>query len=66
MPFELRKAADIDGQLYYAQKYCTNQTRVFLGAGDALILPQKKLLELCAKISAILPDSFPATVELCK
>ena len=55
VPFGLRQAADIDGQLDFAQKYCTNQTRVFLGAGDALILPQKKLLELCDKISAKLP-----------
>ena len=46
---------DIDHQLDIARKYCTHQSRLFIGAGDALILPQAKLLGLIDKISAKLP-----------
>ena len=39
-------AKDID----FAAQYCTNQKRVFLADGDALIIPQKRLEKLCSYI----------------
>ncbi len=53
--FGITTEEDIDHQIDFAQKYCTHQSRVFIGAGDALILPQTKLLGLIGKISAKLP-----------
>lgn len=53
--FGITSGEGIDQQLDFAQKYCTHQSRVFIGAGDALILPQAELLDLFGKISAKLP-----------
>ena len=53
--FELHDDHEIDRQLAFARQFCEHQRRVFIGAGDALILPQKKLLELFQKISSTLP-----------
>ncbi len=53
--FGLHSDHEINRQLAFARQFCQHQRRVFIGAGDALILPQKKLLELFAKIRSTLP-----------
>ncbi|MGI9536348.1 MAG: radical SAM protein [Desulfocapsaceae bacterium] len=53
--FELRDDNDIDRQLDFARQFCKHQNRVFIGAGDALIMPQKKILKLFKKIRSALP-----------
>jgi radical SAM superfamily enzyme YgiQ (UPF0313 family) len=39
----------------FAAKYCKRQRRVFLCDGDALIIPQKRLLKILAEIESQLP-----------
>ena len=53
--FGLHDDSDIDRQLDLARQFGQHQSRVFIGAGDALILPQKKLLGLFARIRSTLP-----------
>ena len=53
--FAVRSEEEITQQLHFAQRYNRHQNRLFIGAGDALILPQKTLLGLCDKISTELP-----------
>ena len=53
--FGITSENDIDRQLDFARQHCTHQSRVFIGAGDALILSQATLLELFDKITVKLP-----------
>ena len=53
--FGLHDDSAIDRQLDVARQVCQHQSRVFIGAGDALILPQKRLLKLSSKIRSTLP-----------
>jgi radical SAM superfamily enzyme YgiQ (UPF0313 family) len=53
--FRVKSDEEIAGDLQFAAKNCTRQKRVFLADGDALILPQKKLTALLAKIRVSLP-----------
>jgi len=39
----------------FASKYCKNQTRLFICDGDALIIPQKRLLNILIEIEKKLP-----------
>ena len=39
----------------FAAKYCKRQRRVFLCDGDALIIPQKRLLKILKEIKTQLP-----------
>ena len=53
--FGLHAETDIDEQLDFARQFSQHQKRVFIGAGDALILPQRRLLDLFKKIRSRLP-----------
>lgn len=53
--FRVKSDEEIAADLQFAAKNCTRQKRVFLADGDALILPQKKLITLLTKIRASLP-----------
>lgn len=53
--FGIRAKAEIDEQFQVARRFYRHQNRVFIGAGDALILPQSILLKLFEKITSELP-----------
>lgn len=53
--FSITDSAIIEQDLKYASVYCRNQQRVFLCDGDALIIPQEKLLALLDMINRYLP-----------
>jgi len=53
--FAIKDEATILRDLAFAQKYCLRQDRVFLMDGDALIIPQKRLVWLLDQIREKLP-----------
>lgn len=53
--FRIKSAADIIKDLQFAAQFCTRQKRIFLADGDALILPQDKLVDILTKIRIFLP-----------
>ncbi|RWX49989.1 Radical SAM superfamily enzyme YgiQ, UPF0313 family [Candidatus Electrothrix marina] len=53
--FHIKDNRIIAEDIAFAAKYCGRQKTVFLADGDALIIPQKRLLRLCQKIRAELP-----------
>lgn len=54
--FRIRTAAEVTENITFAGKYCGRQKRVFLADGDALILPQKRLVKLVKDIKSHLPQ----------
>jgi len=54
--FRIRSEAEITENIDFAARYCTRQHKVFLADGDALILPQKRLVPLFARIRQELPQ----------
>ncbi|RUM41368.1 MAG: radical SAM protein [Desulfocapsa sp.] len=54
--FRLRTDEEILENLRLAAKYCSRQKRVFFADGDALILSQKRLLQLFALVKKFLPQ----------
>ena len=53
--FHIKHDHIIDQDIAFAAEYCRRQKTVFLADGDALIIPQKRLLDLCGKIQTELP-----------
>lgn len=53
--FRFKEEAAVQRDLEFAAQYCRRQNRVFLADGDALIMPQARLLALLQKIRAQLP-----------
>ena len=53
--FRIKEDAIIDADINFASLYCKRQKAVFLADGDALIIPQKKLVSLITKIRQKLP-----------
>ena len=53
--FRMRPQEEIDAQLLQAQRYGAHIHRVFLGDGNALVLPTERLLAILAQIQAVLP-----------
>lgn len=54
--FRLRSDEEILANIAFAARHCHLQKKVFLADGDALILPQKRLLSLFALIKNELPQ----------
>ncbi len=54
--FRIRSEAEITENIAFAARYCTRQHKVFLADGDALILSQKRLVPLFARIHQELPQ----------
>ncbi len=53
--FRIKPEAIIMQDIAFAAQYCKRQRRMFLCDGDALILPQKRLLKILQEIRAQLP-----------
>ena len=53
--FRIKSDAVIMEDIAFAAKYCKRQRRVFLCDGDALIIPQKRLLKILKEIENRLP-----------
>jgi len=53
--FKIKPDEIIMKDIAFASKYCRNQTRLFICDGDALIIPQKRLLNILAEIEKQLP-----------
>lgn len=53
--FRIKDDAVISSDLDFAARYCTRQKTMFLAGGDALIIPQQKLLALFAQVKKKLP-----------
>lgn len=53
--FRIKPDSIIMEDIAFAAKYCKRQRRVFLCDGDALIIPQKRLLKILAEIESQLP-----------
>lgn len=53
--FAIKPDSDIEADLAFAAKYMTRQRRVFLMDGDAMIIPQKRLVALLQRIRQALP-----------
>lgn len=53
--FRIRSDKEIEQNIAFAEKHCTRQKRVFLADGDALILSQRRLLHIFARIKQRLP-----------
>ena len=53
--FRIKSDAIIMEDIDFAAKYCKRQRRVFLCDGDALIIPQKRLLKILREIEKQLP-----------
>lgn len=54
--FRQRNNEEINENIAFAAKYCARQHRVFLADGDALILPQSRLVEIFTQICTRLPQ----------
>ena len=54
--FYIKKSRIVDDDIHFAAQYCRRQTTVFLADGNALVLPQKRLVELFIKIKQKLPQ----------
>lgn len=53
--FKIKPDEIIMEDLLFASKYCRQQTRLFICDGDALIIPQKRLLNILVEIEKQLP-----------
>ncbi len=53
--FDIKKDDIIFEDIEFARKYCRNQNRVFLCDGDAMIVPQKRLVKILERIRQRLP-----------
>lgn len=53
--FRIKDDAVIDEDLAFAARYCRRLQRVFLADGDAMIMPQSKLVGLLGRIRSTLP-----------
>lgn len=53
--FQIKDERIIAEDIAFAARYCRRQKTVFLADGDALIIPQKRLVRLCQKIRTELP-----------
>ena len=53
--FRIKADAVIMEDIDFASKYCTRQRRVFLCDGDAMIIPQKRLIKILERIKTRLP-----------
>ncbi len=53
--FKIKKDSVIFEDIEFASKYCRNQNRLFICDGDALIIPQKRLVPILEKIKQKLP-----------
>lgn len=53
--FKIKSDDIINEDIAFAAKYCRSQRRVFLCDGDALIIPQKRLLAILEEIEKQLP-----------
>ena len=54
--FYIKESRIVDDDIHFAAQYCRRQTTVFLADGNALVLPQKRLVELFIKIKQKLPQ----------
>ena len=54
-PFTIKSTNTISKDIAYAAKYFKNQRRVFLCDGDAIVLPQKRLIAILDEIQEKLP-----------
>ncbi len=53
--FRIKDDAVVDSDLDFAANYCSRQKTVFLADGDALVIPQQRLLHLFSRIHKKLP-----------
>ena len=53
--FRIKSDRVIDADIDFAARNCRRQRRVFLCDGDALVIPQKRLLRILASIATKLP-----------
>ena len=53
--FRIKDAATINEDISFAARYCKQQKRVFIGDGDALIIPTDRLAEIFLSIRENLP-----------
>ncbi|MBW1865191.1 MAG: B12-binding domain-containing radical SAM protein [Deltaproteobacteria bacterium] len=53
--FKIKSDEIVDQDIQFAKEYCRRQRRVFLCDGDALIIPQKRLVNILKKIETNLP-----------
>ena len=54
--FYIKESRIVDDDIHFAAQYCRRQTTVFLADGNALVLPQKKLVDLLIRIKQKLPQ----------
>ena len=54
--FYIKESRIVDDDIHFAAQYCRRQTTVFLADGNALVLPQKRLVELFIRIKQKLPQ----------
>ena len=54
--FRIKESQIVDEDIDFAARYCRRQKTVFLADGNALVLPQKKLVDLLKKIKQKLPQ----------
>ena len=55
MKFRIKNDTIIDQDIGFAAQYCSRQKTVFLADGDALVIPQPRLLQIFARIHEKLP-----------
>ncbi|MDH3390540.1 MAG: radical SAM protein, partial [Desulfobulbaceae bacterium] len=53
--FRIKDATTINEDIAFASRYCKKQKRVFIGDGDALIIPTDRLAEIFSSIRNSLP-----------
>ncbi len=53
--FKIKPDEIIDADIAFAARYCRNQKRLFICDGDGLIIPQRRLAAILAKIKTQLP-----------
>lgn len=53
--FRIKDDAVVNSDLDFAANYCTRQKTVFLADGDALVIPQQRLLSLFGRVKEKLP-----------
>ena len=55
VPFRIKDPATINGDIAFAAEYCRRQQRVFIGDGDALIIPTDRLADIFSSVRENLP-----------
>lgn len=53
--FDIKKDDIIFEDIEFARKYCKNQNRLFICDGDAMVIPQKRLVRILNRIRSRLP-----------